>query len=66
MTDTNTMLTATETFSITQAAVENVLNEIKKEIKVIANIYDSRDLFGIAYSKFSDKIIDVIDEYIEK
>ena len=64
--DTNTLLTTSETFSIAQATVESVLRDIQDEIRTIANIYDSKDLFGIAYCKFSDKIIAVIDEYIEK
>ena len=49
----------------TQAVVEGVLEQIKNEIKVIADIYDSRDLFGIAYGKFADKIIEEIDKYLE-
>ena len=55
-----------DTMDFAQATVENVLRDIQKEIMVLANIYDSRDLFGIAYKKYSDKIIDIIDEYIEK
>ena len=66
MTNTNTMLTTNETFSIAQATVESVLRDLQDEIRVIADIYDSKDLFGIAYRKFSDKIIDVIEDYIEK
>ena len=60
------MTTMKETMDYAQATVENVLRDIQKEIMVLANIYDSRDLFGIAYKKYSDKIIDIIDEYIEK
>ena len=55
-----------DTMDFAQATVENVLRDIQKEILVLAEIYDSRDLFGIAYKKYSDKIIDIIDEYIEK
>lgn len=61
-----TTLTMKETMDYAQATVENVLRDIQKEIMVLANVYDSRDLFGIAYKKYSDKIIDIIDEYIEK
>lgn len=63
---TTTTLTMKETMDYAQATVENVLRDIQNEIMVLANIYDSRDLFGIAYKKYSDKIIDIIDEYIEK
>ena len=55
-----------DTMDFAQATVENVLRDIQKEILVLAEIYDSRDLFGIAYKKYSNKIIDIIDEYIEK
>lgn len=55
-----------DTMDFAQATVESVLRDIQKEILVLAEIYDSRDLFGIAYKKYSDKIIDIIDEYIEK
>ena len=61
-----TTLTMKETMDYAQATVENVLRDIQNEIMALANIYDSRDLFGIAYKKYSDKIIDIIDEYIEK
>lgn len=50
-------------FELTQAALENVLENIKKEVQEIAWVYDSRDLFGIAYGRFAEKIIDIIDEY---
>lgn len=53
-----------ETMDFAQATVDSVLRNIQDEIRVIANIYDSRDLFGIAYAKFSQKIIDMIEEYI--
>ena len=65
MTDTNTTITTNEAFRIAQATVTGVLNEIKDEIKVLADIYDSRDLFGIAYMRFAEKINDIIDEHIE-
>ena len=61
-----TTLTMKDTMDYAQATVENVLRDIQKEIMVLADIYDSKDLFGIAYKKYSDKIIDIIDEYIEK
>ena len=61
-----TTLTMKETMDYAQATVENVLRDIQNEIMVLAEIYDSKDLFGIAYKKYSDKIIDIIDEYIEK
>jgi hypothetical protein len=48
-----------------QAVLESVLEQIKDEIKELARVYDSRDLFGIAYEKFAEKIIDVIDEHKE-
>jgi len=48
-----------------QAVLESVLEQIKDEIKELARVYDSRDLFGIAYGKFAEKIIDVIDEHKE-
>lgn len=53
-----------DTMDIAQATVDNVLRTIQEEIRTIAHIYDSRDLFGIAYSKFSEKIIDMIEEHI--
>ena len=50
----------------TQAIIEGVLEQIKNEIKTIAEIYDSRDLFGIAYGKFADKIIEeTIEKYLK-
>lgn len=50
----------------TQAIIEGVLEQIKTEIRTIAEIYDSRDLFGIAYGKFADKIIkDTIEKYMK-
>ena len=61
-----TTLTMKDTMDYAQATVENVLRDIQKEIMILAEIYDSKDLFGIAYKKYSDKIIDIIDEYIEK
>ena len=61
-----TTLTMKDTMDYAQATVENVLRDIQNEIMVLAEIYDSKDLFGIAYKKYSDKIIDIIDEYIEK
>ena len=51
------------TMEIAQATVDSVLQDIQDEIRVLANIYDSRDLFGIAYSKYSEKIIELIEEY---
>ena len=60
------IMTTQEAMGIAQATVESVLRSIEDEIRTIAHIYDSKDLFGIAYSKFSEKIIEVIDEYIEK
>lgn len=50
---------------ITKVILEGILEQIKTEIKELADIYDSRDLFGIAYSKYSDKIIEIIDNYME-
>ena len=50
---------------INQAMIEGVLCQIKEEIKKLAEIYDSKDLFGIAYGKFADKIIEEIDKYTE-
>lgn len=50
-------------FDMTQAALENILENLKDEIKEIARVYDSRDLFGIAYGRFAEKIIDIIDDY---
>ena len=47
----------------TQAIIEGVLEHIKTEIKTLAEIYDSRDLFGIAYGKFAEKVNDIIDEH---
>ena len=61
-----TTLTMKDTMDYAQATVENVLRDIQKEIMVLADIYDSKDLFGIAYKKYSDKIVEIIDEYIEK
>lgn len=55
-----------KTFDVTQAAIEAILKDIQNEVLVIAKIYDSRDLFGIAYGKFAEKINDMIEEYIEK
>ena len=50
----------------TQAVLEGVLEQIKSEIKDLADMYDSRDLFGIAYGKFADKIIEeAINKYLE-
>ena len=51
------------TIDFNDAAIKNILDEIQKEIKTLAEIYDSRDLFGIAYGKFSEKIINIIEEY---
>ena len=49
-----------------QAVVEGVLEKIKGDIRELAEIYDSRDLYGIAYGKFADKIIEeTIDKYLE-
>ena len=61
-----TTTTMKETMDYAQATVESVLRDIQNEIMVLAEIYDSKDLFGIAYKKYSSKIIDIIDEYIEK
>jgi len=55
-----------DTMDIAQATVDNVLRNIQDDIREIARIYDSRDLFGIAYGKFAEKINDVIEDYIEK
>lgn len=55
-----------ETFDVTYATVVSVLTDIKSEVKELARIYDSKDLFGIAYGKFADLVNDIIDEYIEK
>ena len=55
-----------DTMDIAQAAIENVLRNVQEEIKELARVYDSRDLFGIAYGKFAEKINSVIDDYIEK
>ena len=52
-----------ETFEITNATVKNILSNIKKEIRDLAKIYDSRDLFGLGYVKYTEKIIDVIETY---
>ena len=54
-----------DTFEYTQAALQSILDQIKDEVKELAHIYDSRDLFGIAYAKYSDKIIDIIDSYLQ-
>lgn len=54
-----------ETFDYTQAALQSILDQIKEEVKELAHIYDSRDLFGIAYGKYSDKIIDIIDSHLQ-
>ena len=55
-----------KTFDITQAAIECVLRDIQKEVSILGEVYDSRDLFGIAYVKFAEKINNMIEEYIEK
>lgn len=49
------------TFDVTNAAVINVLEDVQNEIMELARVYDSRDLFGIAYKRFSEKIVDMID-----
>ena len=55
-----------DTFTITQAVLEGILEDIRTEIKEMARIYDSKDLFGVAYGKFADKIIEnAIDKYLE-
>ena len=55
-----------DTFDITQAVLEGVLADIRNEIKEMAQIYDSRDLFGISYGKFAEKIIEIaINKYLE-
>lgn len=55
-----------EKFDMMQAALEGILMDVKSEIKELAEVYDSRDLFGIAYGKFADKIIEnAIDKYLE-
>ena len=51
-----------ETFDITNATVKNILEDIQLEIRAIAKVYDSHDLFGIAYGRFAEKIIDIIDD----
>ena len=50
------------TFDIANAALQNVLSDLQDEIRTIAKIYDSRDLFGIAYGKFAEIIINRIEE----
>ena len=50
------------TFDITNVIVQGILEDIQLEIKAIAEVYDSHDLFGIAYGKFAEKIIDIIDK----
>ena len=51
---------------IAQAVLISVLGQIKKDIKELAKIYDTRDLFGIAYEKFADKIIEIaINKHLE-
>lgn len=52
-----------KTFEIADAAIKNVLENIQKEIETIAKVYDSRDLFGIAYGKFAKIIIDMVENY---
>jgi len=55
-----------ETFDMMQAALEGILMDVKSEIKELAEVYDSKDLFGIAYGKFADKIIEIaIDKYLK-
>ena len=55
-----------ETYELMQAALEGILTDVKNEIKEIAEVYDSRDLFGIAYGKFADKIIEIaIEKYLK-
>ena len=55
-----------DTFDMMQAALEGILTDVKNEIKELAEVYDSKDLFGIAYGKFADKIIEVaIDKYLK-
>ena len=55
-----------ETFDMMQAALEGILTDVKAEIKELAEVYDSRDLFGIAYGKFADKIIEIaIEKYLK-
>lgn len=55
-----------ETFDVTYATVVSVLTDIKDEVTELARIYDSKDLFGIAYGKFADLVNNIIDEHIEK
>lgn len=52
-----------KTFEIADAAIKNILDNIQDEIRTIAEIYDSRDLFGIAYGKFADIIINMVENY---
>ena len=55
-----------DTFDMLQAALEGILTDVKSEIKELAEVYDSRDLFGVAYGKFADKIIEIaIDKYLK-
>lgn len=55
-----------DTFDMMQAALEGILMDVKSEIKELAEVYDSRDLFGIAYGKFADKIIEIaIEKYLK-
>ena len=55
-----------DTFDMLQAALESILTDVKSEIKELAEVYDSRDLFGVAYGKFADKIIEIaIDKYLK-
>lgn len=51
-----------DTFEYANAAIINILEDLEDEIKTIAEIYDSKDLFGIAYGKFAQIIINRIDE----
>lgn len=55
-----------ETYDLLQAALEGILTDIKNEIKEVADIYDSHDIYGVAYGKFANKIIEIaIDKYLQ-
>ncbi len=55
-----------ETYDLLQAALEGILTDVKNEIKEVAKIYDSHDIYGVAYGKFANKIIEeTIDKYLK-
>ena len=55
-----------ETMDFAYATVVGVLRDLQKEIKTLADVYDSHDYFGFAYGKFAEKINCIIEDYIEK